>query len=708
MKNIYLLLSLLVCFLSSAFAGDVINVQGKNYPVDTVAHYKVGPGSYYTALHLLDASKPLHVFLLEVDASNPYVRFKSVIGVDSTLTCETPSNMAKRKSRAGMTYFAGTNADFFVTQGQVGYPIHGCMADGEIARTPKGSDCLIGFDAKNVPYIGNLTYEGLVSINGESKIIKSVNGSRGDNELILFNNLNGHYTHTNVHGTEVLIELLPNNQWTTNKELSFKVLKQESGKGNMKMGASQAILSGHGTMADFLKKLQVGSEGKLTIAATATGLNQQLEFDALVGGDRSILKNGIVDNNDWAELHPRTAIGHSADKSKTYFCVVDGRGVSAGCTTKQLADIIKSAGATEAINLDGGGSSCLYIKEYGQVNHGSDGRERAVSNGIFAATIAPEDNTITEIKAMRSRLEMPRYGVVSMPTILGYNRYETLIDTNVKGFTLSCSPEMGIINKEGEFVASGEKGGMLKVTYKGIITNIQIELKTEAEIFVRLDSVIVDNRTKYEIEVQSKIGENLMPVLSSALTWTVDNPAICKVEGGILTGLSNGETIITGTLGSFSDKLKVMVEIPSAATIAADDFSAADSWIIGLPSSWTNITKTSVSPSSFRLGYTYKSARGPSIRFSKPLRLYGLPDAVKLVFNPHAIPMTKVIVAIRPADESNSTPVEYTSVKANEENTILIPKSQLSTHPNDLISYPYSLDYIKFMLNGGTSVADTN
>ena len=58
-------------------------------------------------------------------------------------------------------------------------------------------------------------------------------------------------------------------------------------------------------------------------------------------------------------------------------------GYADGATPKQMADMLKFAGAASGMNLDGGGSSGMYIEKYGQVNSPSDGHERAVSNGIF-------------------------------------------------------------------------------------------------------------------------------------------------------------------------------------------------------------------------------------------------------------------------------------------------------------------------------------
>lgn len=64
-----------------------------------------------------------------------------------------------------------------------------------------------------------------------------------------------------------------------------------------------------------------------------------------------------LDNAD-----PRTAVGYTSD-GKAILMVVDGRqgSVSVGVSLTELADIMISLGATEAINLDGGGSSQMVI-----------------------------------------------------------------------------------------------------------------------------------------------------------------------------------------------------------------------------------------------------------------------------------------------------------------------------------------------------------
>jgi hypothetical protein len=111
-----------------------------------------------------------------------------------------------------------------------------------------------------------------------------------------------------------------------------------------------------------------------------------------VGGNEYIVHNG---NNvaNWNELHPRTAIGVTADQKLLMF-VVDGRqaGHSGGMTTPEVAALMIQYGAIHAINLDGGGSTTLAMADPTPrvVNRPSDGTERAVGNNlaVFANAIA--------------------------------------------------------------------------------------------------------------------------------------------------------------------------------------------------------------------------------------------------------------------------------------------------------------------------------
>jgi exopolysaccharide biosynthesis protein len=103
-----------------------------------------------------------------------------------------------------------------------------------------------------------------------------------------------------------------------------------------------------------------------------------------VGGDHY---NGVdCDKNcSCHEPHPRTAIGVTADQKLVLF-TVDGRqpGRSMGMTTPEVADVLLEYGVTDAVNLDGGGSTQLVVADPQPrvVNRPSDGKERAVGGNL--------------------------------------------------------------------------------------------------------------------------------------------------------------------------------------------------------------------------------------------------------------------------------------------------------------------------------------
>jgi len=122
----------------------------------------------------------------------------------------------------------------------------------------------------------------------------------------------------------------------------------------------------------------------------ADGVWQTLSFGpALVTGGEVV--SGIDDveidtnvgNHSIQGEQPRTAIG-IIDENHFVFVVVDGRdtGYSRGVTMTELAGIMQGLGATEAYNLDGGGSSELWFN--GEVvNQPSNGGERATSDILY-------------------------------------------------------------------------------------------------------------------------------------------------------------------------------------------------------------------------------------------------------------------------------------------------------------------------------------
>lgn len=81
---------------------------------------------------------------------------------------------------------------------------------------------------------------------------------------------------------------------------------------------------------------------------------------------------------------PRTAIGVTADRHLVLF-VCEGREMTEGVkgySTENVAKLMKEFGCVEAINLDGGGSSCMLVNGM-QTIQPSDGEQRPVGSLVY-------------------------------------------------------------------------------------------------------------------------------------------------------------------------------------------------------------------------------------------------------------------------------------------------------------------------------------
>jgi len=133
---------------------------------------------------------------------------------------------------------------------------------------------------------------------------------------------------------------------------------------------------------------RIGDGDLAGVTAAVAGLgaseNGQQPGDFLVTAGRN---TGATAQVQPAVRHPRTAAGVTADGRTLILAVVDGRqpGYSIGVTLPELADILIGLGASEAINLDGGGSSTfIYHRPDGTLltNKASGGTWRPVGNHL--------------------------------------------------------------------------------------------------------------------------------------------------------------------------------------------------------------------------------------------------------------------------------------------------------------------------------------
>ena len=623
----------------AVIAQDSLRIQGVNYKVDTIIHkHDVGLGAMSTQYSLPDL--PLVVSVLEVDVTNPYVDVMTVLSNDSLRGLEQPTRMATRKSNDQQQVFGGVNADFFIVDGaDQGLSVNGQILDGQLAKVPHSSRPVIAFDRTKQGFIDVMSFAGVVSFGGENAAISGVNSSRGEDDLILFNQYQGNSTHTNVYGTEVIVSL-PNGEWKVNEPLVCTVEEVQSNMGDADLLPGKAVLSGHGTSAEFLNGLQENDEIELEVnISMSSDPSAAADLLELVGGDRVILNNGNVVDNDWPQLHPRTAAGISKDKTKAFLAVVDGRDsqVSIGVSTKQLADIMKLAGASKAINLDGGGSSTLVVRDE-IVNSPSGGYERSVANGLFFASTAPDGEAV-DFKLNAESFSIP-YGQKETIKASTFNEHNDVVNyLDASGVSYYVEGGIGTVDQNGEFSASGAIGdGVIIGEWNGKKDTVFVTVEPTETLTFAIHNLTIDHLNSYQFDVYGQATDGTYyPMSNDLLSFESTDTSVGEVdEEGVFTGKEDGTVTIRTFIenSELDDECVINVEI-GKGHVLLDDFSDPSSWSV-LKSFVSDVDLSrDVYPGTnqemLKVDYTMTYAgRTASIILNKDIEVYGMPDSLLL------------------------------------------------------------------------------
>ncbi len=715
--SLFALFALVVMCVS---ASDTLTLHEVEYQVDTLFYNQVGPGTTQTSLWLHNASGgKLRAFYCTFDMSNPWLSLAGVCATDKLAGNERVSAMAERKSEPGKRYFAGINADFFNTSGTtvrgvsiVGTPVGATVVDGEIYRARNNAALYKNFivDEEGGVYVNPFVFGGsLITPAGMTATLGGVNtySSENNNKIVIYTDrFYGSTNQTNA-GTELVARLADGDKFESARPYRMVVESDTSTAGDMTIPAGKYVIRGRGSAATVVNTLQIGDT--ITISPTWTFGDLSVIPQQVISGNPKILGDGVVldtegERSDASQLHPRSAVGFSDGGSKVYFLVVDGRSlISDGVRTSVLAEIIRYAGATDAMNVDGGGSSTLYTSALGIRNKPSDGTERADGNAIFAVCSAPDDDVIASLRFVDFSLVVPKFGVYT-PKFYGYNQYGMLIDTDVQGVMLSCPESLGTIRDGNTLFATGSGTAMLTGSLGDISVSAPLTIIGSSDaIELKNDSILTDTYRTYRVELQSQVGETIMPLDPEALTWSSSDESIVAIDEntGVLQGVRDGEAMVTGVLGDKSLSMKVTVQKPVQRVYPLDPEMDLSTWSFAM-SGGKNYSAEPFA-GGMKVTYTGSSARVNYLRMNKDITLWSLPDTLRVRINPGEAPVTGITFAVRPNGGKISFPaVTPESLPSNVETTIDLPVDQW-IDAEEIGNYPIQLTYIQVNMGKSTT-----
>lgn len=343
------------------------NPQRLVIDVFRMAEYKleqdIRPGVHYTSWFKPGAVGPLSIFILDIGPKSGYALQPVLIRGD-VLGTDPLSRLMQRGD-----VLAAVNASYFEPNGDI---IGLLKINDEIISSSALSRTALGVMMDGKMMIDQTVYHGEAVLTGGQKLpFDGVNEERGTNGLILYNRFYGPVTGTNVFGMEYTI-------------IAGAVAAIQ--QGNSPIPANGCVLSAHGETAKKLAGLKVGD----SVQVNHTMGKAWDEAQHVLGAGPMLVKQGNVFLTTKTEEFgsdvaggraPRTAVGLTKD-GRVLLVVVDGRQeMSKGMTLLELALFMRELGATEAMNLDGGGSSEMIVGGR-VVNKPSDGRERRVGSGL--------------------------------------------------------------------------------------------------------------------------------------------------------------------------------------------------------------------------------------------------------------------------------------------------------------------------------------
>ncbi|MBW8041587.1 MAG: phosphodiester glycosidase family protein [Planctomycetes bacterium] len=336
------------------------------------------PGLEY--VHQRIGTGPLSIHRIKIDRSQSQFAFTSSLAKKSIYGLEPLSRQIQALDPLIGRPLAAVNGDFFRIRTGLyqGDPLGLQIVRGELVSSPKNTCFWI--DPKGKPRIAYVQPSFRATWRNGTSVNFDINQECVQDGAVLYTPSMGFSTRTK-NAIELVLEKCDDSGWLPIKPgqtCNGRILSINH-EANSVIPNDKLVLSIGPALANKIKSTEPGMVLSLSFKTSPalTGV------DFAIGGGPVLIKDAKVRQfTGYQPRHPRTAIGWN-DKH-FFLLVVDGRqkDLSIGMTFPELAEFMLKLGCTEAMNLDGGGSSTFWLD--GQImNSPSDGRQRWIANGLI-------------------------------------------------------------------------------------------------------------------------------------------------------------------------------------------------------------------------------------------------------------------------------------------------------------------------------------
>jgi hypothetical protein len=349
----------------------LLGENGLLFASESNAEQQIEPGIYYRNDKFPEIPWSIHV--IKIERSHREFDFITTKAKDAVLGLSTLTDQIKGiPSKAGTPKVA-INGDFYKTEREryPGDPRGLLITRGELLSAPIDRACL-WFDPTGQPQMTNVLPQFKVTWpNGETAAM-GLNEDPNINATTLFTPRLGPSTGTS-NRIDLILERDGNGPWLPlriGEEYSARIREFKYG-GNANFATDILVLT---VTTQVMTRTRIEPGAVLKISTTTTPDLKGVQ--TAIGGGPALLRGGRIvslkkpdkpgaalaySERSLFERHPRSAVAWN-DKY-FFFIEVDGRqkNLSMGMTLAELSDYMLKLGCTDALNLDGGGSSTIWL-----------------------------------------------------------------------------------------------------------------------------------------------------------------------------------------------------------------------------------------------------------------------------------------------------------------------------------------------------------
>lgn len=376
--------------VSGLACAAMMGCRGPSIPADTK---QLAPGVWHHAVHLVEGPWAIHVIELDLEQA-----WSAGVRVQTARAAAAGGAGVSKTSELAAHALAAINGDFFF-----GNPVRSSgmqVRDGELIEEPRPRSAFAMTD-RGRPVTGVFAMRGgLITTSGHVLRVSHLNREpRATDELTYYNR---HSWADSVRApVGFFLQSLDSAATVLNDTVAARVVQVRRRVWPLKLQAGQWLVAGG---ADFAQSQTIAPGDTVQLYAMLPPAIEALR-EAIGGGPR-IVRDGVPSIEHEQEnlspafatdRHPRTAIGFSRNEKTLFLVTVDGRqpGHSVGMSLQELAHLMTTKlqqfsksrdNAHQAINLDGGGSTTMVVRQQ-VVNRPSDQTgERPVANALLVIT----------------------------------------------------------------------------------------------------------------------------------------------------------------------------------------------------------------------------------------------------------------------------------------------------------------------------------